>query len=327
VIINLNRPERGDIAFKQFTFPDGQPHCEFDPNSISNAAALGPIDVVTSIQSGNDLLAIGLALEALKSIVCNPPVRIRLNISYLLGARMDRRIALGRPATLAVIAAMIKTWQSLLDEVRVLDVHSSMSKELLPTMTALLPDALLRFALQDLDYGKSTSASKAQPLLVIPDAGAVTRVLAMMERLGIEQPVARCVKKRDSQTGKLSGFELIEGDVQGRSALIVDDICDGGGTFSGISKILRAAGASKVSLCVTHGVFSKGLNIEGVDQIYCTDSYSAKALQPEALIDSELTMQTERRLGFDLLSVFDGQHLKLTQIQGFVANLLYSGAN
>jgi ribose-phosphate pyrophosphokinase len=315
VIINLNRPERGDITFRQFTYPDGQPHCEFDAaaiDAIANASAKGPIEVVTAIQSGNDLLAIGLALEALKSITSDPPVRIHLNISFLLGARMDRRVSPGQPATLAVIASVLNTWSPWLEEVRVLDAHSAVSYDLLPRMTALQPDSLLHFALQDLD----------SPLIVIPDAGAVPRVQAMMKRLGIEQPVARCTKKRDSQTGKLSGFELIEGEIKNRATLIVDDICDGGGTFSGISKILRAAGASSVSLCVTHGVFSKGLNIDGVDRVFCTDSYAAKCLQPEVLEASGLTAQTEMRLGFEVLSVFKAKQLKLTQLQGFVASLL-----
>jgi ribose-phosphate pyrophosphokinase len=320
VIIHLNRPERGDIAFKQFTFPDGQQHCEFNATVIAEAAALGPIDIIGAIQSGNDLMALGLTLEALKSIQCSPAVRVRLYISYMLGARMDRRVAPGQPATLAVIASVINTWAPWLEELRVLDAHSSVTANLLPAMKPLQPDALLDFTLQDLSAAHVDS--NAPPLIVIPDAGAVPRVVAMMQRLGLTQPVVRCVKKRDSQTGKLSGFELTEGDVKGRHTLIVDDICDGGGTFSGISKILRAAGASTVSLCVTHGVFSKGLNIDGVDQIYCTDSYAARCLQPDTLIAAGLTMQTEKRLGFDVLSVLKDQQIKLTQIQGFVGSLL-----
>jgi ribose-phosphate pyrophosphokinase len=270
--INLNHPERGDIAFKQFTFPDGQPHCEFDPAVIAKAADAGPIDVIASIQSGNDLLGIGIALEALRSLekssAVSTALKIRLNISYLLGARMDRRIAPGQPDTLSVVARVVNGWATLVDEIRVLDVHSAVAATHLPNLVHLYPDTLLSFALTDLALDDAS-----RPTIVIPDAGAVPRVEAMMKRLALSHPVARCVKKRDSQTGKLSGFELVSGDVQGATVIIVDDICDGGGTFAGIAKTLRAAGAAHVVLCVTHGVFSKGFRIEGVDAIYCTDSY------------------------------------------------------
>jgi ribose-phosphate pyrophosphokinase len=112
-----------------------------------------------------------------------------------------------------------------------------------------------------------------EAVIVIPDAGAVPRTLEIIARLGLKNPIARCVKKRDSQTGALSGFELVEGDVSGRRCLIVDDLCDGGGTFAGIARLLLDAGSSDVALCVTHGIFSKGLVIQGIERTYCTDSY------------------------------------------------------
>ena len=46
----------------------------------------------------------------------------------------------------------------------------------------------------------------------------------------------------------------------GRNCLIVDDICDGGGTFIPLAKKLKNAGAKTVTLYVTHGIFSKGLD-------------------------------------------------------------------
>jgi ribose-phosphate pyrophosphokinase len=318
--IDLNRPERGDIALTWFTFPDGQPHCDIDASAIARAAAQGPIDVVTSIQSGNDLLRIGLALDALKSVPCEPAPWVRLNISYLLGARMDRRIAPAKPATLAVVASVLSGWSHWIDELHVLDAHSAVSHALLPLAQALLPDALLQFTLAELE--SEAMSATARPVLVIPDAGAVPRVEAMVQRLKLTHTVAECVKKRDSKTGKLSGFELTQGDVTGRVALIVDDICDGGGTFAGIAKVLRAAGAIRVVLCVTHGVFSKGLVIDGIDSIYCTDSYQARALESAAIDAADLTCSTETRQDFSALRVRRGDTVILTQLQNFVANLL-----
>jgi ribose-phosphate pyrophosphokinase len=320
VRIDLNQPERGDIALEWFTFPDGQPHCDIDANDVAHAAAHGPIDVITSIQSGNDLLQVGLALDALKSVQCDPAPWVRLNISYLLGARMDRRIAPGTPATLAVVCSVLSGWSHLIDELRVLDPHSGTSHDLLPTMQALPPDALLQFALADL--ATESSSAIASPVLVIPDAGALPRVLAMAQRLNLPHAIAQCVKKRNPNTGKLSGFELVKGDVAGRVALIVDDICDGGGTFAGIAKVLRDAGATRVLLCVTHGVFSKGLLIEGIDRIYCTDSYRSRFLLPQAMVDGGFLRRMESRPTVDILRVTKFDKEVLVQLQNYVAALL-----
>jgi ribose-phosphate pyrophosphokinase len=61
--------------------------------------------------------------------------------------------------------------------------------------------------------------------------------------------------------------------VRGKECLILDDICDGGGTFTGLATELHKAEAQAVDLFVTHGIFSKGGTLEGIRQIFTTDSY------------------------------------------------------
>jgi len=63
--------------------------------------------------------------------------------------------------------------------------------------------------------------------------------------------------------------------LEGRTAIITDDICDGGYTFIKVAEQLKAKGASKVILFVTHGIFSKGLGVfDGlIDHVFTTDSF------------------------------------------------------
>ncbi len=303
MLVNLNNPQAGSIAFRQFAFPDGQPHCEFDVTAVVAAAAQGPIDVVCSIASANDLINIALAIDALGSIQCQPAVRLRLHITYLLGARMDRRIGPGQPATLHVIAAMLNQWSAHVFELRVLDVHSPVSERLMPQVKVVFADDVVRLALGD---GAS--------VIVIPDAGAVARTRALVQRLNLSNELAFCVKKRDSQTGKLSGFELTEGQVSGKTVTIIDDICDGGGTFAGLAALLREAGAVQVNLCVTHGVFSKGVVIEGIDAIFCTDSYPAHCLKQPAVDAAGLQWQVGRSEHIQFRQLLRGRQILLTQV-------------
>lgn len=268
MIIHLDAPEQGDIGFKRFTFPDGQPHIEFDAGQLREAAKHGPIEMIGAVKSGIDLLNMALAVESVRSAFPDGPTPLSLNISYLLGARMDRRIAPGQPATLNVIASLLNAATAGLAHVRVLDPHSPVLLAQLHGAEAMHADALVAYALARIEREDGQP-----PVVVVPDAGAIPRTLGILSRLNAPNDLARCTKKRNSQTGKLSGFQLDAGDVAGRTLVIVDDICDGGGTFSGIAKVLREQGATKVDLCVTHGIFSKGIVIAGIDKVFSTDSY------------------------------------------------------
>jgi ribose-phosphate pyrophosphokinase len=57
---------------------------------------------------------------------------------------------------------------------------------------------------------------------------------------------------------------------------VIDDLCDGGGTFIGIAQELRKAGITQpLYLYVSHGIFSKGLEVlfQHFDQIFTTNSF------------------------------------------------------
>lgn len=62
-------------------------------------------------------------------------------------------------------------------------------------------------------------------------------------------------------TGKILGTHVHATDLSGLTAVITDDICDGGATFIGIAKELRRLNCHKVVLYVTHGIFSKGIEV------------------------------------------------------------------
>jgi ribose-phosphate pyrophosphokinase len=107
--------------------------------------------------------------------------------------------------------------------------------------------------------------------VICPDQGAHERTERVARTIGL--PVYYSKKKRDFNSGHLSGFECEELPADGR-LLIVDDICDGGGTFMGIAD---ATGLPKerLELWITHGVFSgKAAQInDRYSRVYTTDSH------------------------------------------------------
>lgn len=106
--------------------------------------------------------------------------------------------------------------------------------------------------------------------VVIPDAGAAKKAYGWA--VGNDRPIVQGLKKRDPKTGKLSGFKIdaTDGELWDRDVLILDDICDGGGTFLGLGQLLREKyGVKSLTLGVTHGLFTQGLDKLGemFDQI------------------------------------------------------------
>jgi len=109
-------------------------------------------------------------------------------------------------------------------------------------------------------------------VIVSPDIGSAPRAESYARRLGSE--VAVIYKKR-KKAGEIEDMTLI-GEVEGKNALIVDDMIDTGGTLCKAAEILKNKGAKEIWACATHGIFSKDA-IEKIDnscfkKIIITDS-------------------------------------------------------
>src|SRR5438067_12772854 len=88
--------------------------------------------------------------------------------------------------------------------------------------------------------------------VVAPDTGGAERARAYAKRLDAE--LALCDKRREKPN--VAEVMNVVGDVEGRSCLVVDDMCDTGGSLTKVSKALKAAGAATIHACFTHAVFS-----------------------------------------------------------------------
>jgi ribose-phosphate pyrophosphokinase len=89
-------------------------------------------------------------------------------------------------------------------------------------------------------------------VVVSPDVGGVTRARAMSERL--KAPLAIIDKRRPE--ANVSQVMNVIGDVTGRTAIMIDDIIDTGGTIVNGAEALIGAGAKEVYACCSNAVFS-----------------------------------------------------------------------
>lgn len=106
--------------------------------------------------------------------------------------------------------------------------------------------------------------------VIAPDDGATVRGVIAGQTLN--KPVAFGWKHRDVSNGKILDFG-VQDLTPGGHYIVVDDICDGGGTFLGLGEKIREQGCY-ADLYVTHGIFSKGTDAlkKIYKNIYTTDS-------------------------------------------------------
>src|SRR5881394_99170 len=108
--------------------------------------------------------------------------------------------------------------------------------------------------------------------VVAPDTGGAERARAYAKRLNAE--LALCDKRRER--ANVAEVMNVVGDVRGRSCLIVDDMCDTGGSLTKVAKALKNAGAERIHACFTHAVLSgracEKLAESDIEQIVVTNT-------------------------------------------------------
>jgi len=108
-------------------------------------------------------------------------------------------------------------------------------------------------------------------VIVSPDAGGVARARAFAKKLNKEIAI---IDKRRERPNEIAEMRII-GDVNGKNAILVDDMLDTGGTLMSACKALKKEGAIKVFACCTHGLFSNGAAEQlpkVLDRVIVTDS-------------------------------------------------------
>lgn len=248
-----------DITHETFTFHGGEPHIKIKDQIVDQST----IAVTIKLNTFNDMGTLYVAMDALRRHVDN--CRYIFFIPYLPAARQDRVMVSGEPFTAKVIAHLINELH--FDQVLIFDPHSDVGPALINNSKVLTNHNFV-----------STSINKLELTdyhLISPDAGSNKKMFNLCEYLQKDNFI-RADKHRDVSTGKLTSFEVYAEDLQNKPCIVVDDICDGGGTFIGLAEELKNKNAGDLYLIVSHGIFSKGLTElkKHYKKIITTDSWT-----------------------------------------------------
>ncbi len=178
--------------------------------------------------------------------------RIHVVTPYLCYARKERRTKYQDPIISRYVAALFEVCG--VDRLLALEVHNQAAFDnafRIPTQHLACAE-LFAAHFAGLDDGRELVA-------VSPDAGGAKRAeqfrLALERRIG--RPVTSAFMEKYRSNDVVSGALLV-GQVQDRSAIIVDDLISTGGTLLRAGQACHAAGASRIFAAAVHGLFTGG---------------------------------------------------------------------
>lgn len=258
-IINLINKDKGDIVYDIINFSDGEKHIKF----ITEINRKDSVKVICRITSMDELFI----LMQVGDILNRMEVEWALVITYLMGMRMDRVMSFNEAFSLKIVAKTINDMHP--DAVFVVEPHSDRTLKLINNSTPLM-NHFAEAAMTDPDHNY---------MIVFPDAGAKARYGEALEN---RVPMMTCHKKRDPATGKLSGFGIDNPEVlneypECNAFFVIDDLCDGGGTFCGIADQLKELRPDfHRTLAITHAVAARGIYkvMDYYNDLFITNSYA-----------------------------------------------------
>jgi ribose-phosphate pyrophosphokinase len=251
--LNLTDPNDSDIKFKISRFPDGQQAVDIEsaPMYINGL----DVKIYSRMNSFRDIELIIAANQALREMGVGS---VSLYVPYFLGARSDRKFQQGGTNYLKQVICPIINSQRF-DRVLVLDPHSDVLEACLNNFEKINNFTIVKQALTDID---NRNDARDRICLVSPDGGALKKIYDIAHEFKIHHLVT-AMKHRDIQTGKINHTEVpnlpVSVDGEKMKYVIVDDICDGGRTFTELAKAIHGQQPeAKLYLIVTHGIFSAG---------------------------------------------------------------------
>jgi ribose-phosphate pyrophosphokinase len=215
--------------------------------------------------------------------------RLTALVPYLAFARKDARTKPRDPLTLRYVASFFEAVG--VDLVVVLDVHNLAAFENAFRCRTEHLEARPLFA--DWLHERVGDAALA---VVSPDAGGVKRAERL--RQSLERARGRSIGlaflEKYRSAGVVSGERLV-GEVNGRVAVILDDLISTGTTLARAAHACVNAGAARVFAAATHGLFvgeaSRILGEAPLEAVVVTDSVPAFRVAPGALRDKLVTLK------------------------------------
>jgi ribose-phosphate pyrophosphokinase len=188
------------------------------------------------------LMELLLLIDALRRASAS---RVTAVVPYYGYAKQEKKTTGREPISAKLVANLIRTAGA--NRVLTMDLHA-------PAIEGFfdIPVDHLQAGPLLADYIRELNLEN--PVVVSPDAGGVGRANSFRERIGAGLAI---IAKQRPQPDVAEVLEMV-GDVEGRTAIIVDDMISTGGTLAEAARALKERGALEVYACATHGILAGG---------------------------------------------------------------------
>jgi len=273
------------------SFPDGESHCKIEEDVRGRDVFL----VQSTCPPVNDhLMELLIMIDSCKRASA---ARITAVIPYFGYARSDRKDEGRVPITAKLCANLIT--RAGADRVLTMDLHAAQIQGFFDVPVDHL------FAAPVLnEHFKKMGLTDDDIVVVSPDEGSIKRAIGHVKRLGGRLAI---VDKRRASATETKQENIIGGPLDGRVALMFDDMISTAGSICGAARLVQEAGAREIHVAATHGILC-GPALERIDQapitsVVLTDSVPVegdrKIPQIEILTVAPLLAEAIKRIHHD----------------------------
>ncbi len=258
------------------TFADGEVYCRYN-ESIRGADVFLVQSTAANAAQGmtpNDaLMELLVMVDAAKGASAHRIIAVMPWYGY---SRQDKKSAPREPISARVVAQCLEAVG--VDRVLTMDLHSGQLQGFFSKpvdhMTAM-PMLTQYFADQ---------AFEEDLVIVSPDAGRVKVARNFAQKVGTHW----AVMEKNRPAANVAEMGYVVGDVQGKTAVLVDDMIDTAGTLCAAAETVKNEGAARVIACATHGIFSgpayERIANSGIERIVVTDTIPLRPGAPEQIV-------------------------------------------
>lgn len=222
---------------------------------------------------------------------------INVVLPYYGYARQDRKARAREPITAKLVANLLETAGTT--RLITLDLHAPQIQGFFDVPI----DHLMGVPILG-DYFLEKGFNKDEIVIVSPDHGGVTRARKLADRL--KAPIAIIDKRRPRPN--VAEVMNIVGNVEGKTAILIDDIIDTAGTITLAAKAISESGAKEVYACCTHPVLSgpamERISNSQIKELVVTNSI---ALSPEKKTDQVVELSVAPLIGEAIIRVHEDQ--------------------
>ena len=247
-------------AISLTSFPDGESHCKIEEDVRGRDVFL----VQSTCPPVNDhLMELLIMIDSCKRASA---ARITAVIPYFGYARSDRKDEGRVPITAKLCANLIT--RAGADRVLTMDLHAAQIQGFFDVPVDHL------FAAPVLnEHFKKMGLTDDDIVVVSPDEGSIKRAIGHVKRLGGRLAI---VDKRRASATETKQENIIGGPLDGRVALMFDDMISTAGSICGAARLVQEAGAREIHVAATHGILCgpalERINEAPITSVVLTDS-------------------------------------------------------